>query len=253
MSSLVDTIETIYQGGSHSMINRMHTGRHVPSVPITTKLYMEIPIGSDVFELPLLAYSAFRDMLSHNRHCDTLVAQIYSCGLESSYKSLDSIMKDVLTAKPSLHLCKVRVPGSSNVYYSTYGTVFDSRLKPLMMLSWVFERKPDGNGRMKYHYKKPLLRLNPQTCLLKEDALQRFMAGRMMTSSLESYVTLPYFASMDEYLEQTHSYINRRSFQARIEIDECPFVIRGVDIPSISLTNEALLQMAADHINEILQ
>ena len=253
MSSLVDTIETIYQGGSHSMINRMNTGSHVPSAPTTAKLYMEIPIGSDVFELPLLAYSAFRDMLSHNRHCDTLVAQIYSCGLESSYKSLDAIMKDVLTAKPSLHLCKVRVPGSPTVYYSTYGTVFDSRLKPLMMLSWVFERKADDNGKVKYHYKKPLLRLNPQTCLLKEDALQRFMAGRMLTGSLESYVTIPYFVNMNEFLEQTRSYTDRRNFHVRIEIDECPFVIRGVDIPSISLTNEALLQMAADHIDEILQ
>ena len=243
----------MYQGGSNSMINRMHAGRNTPSAPVTTKLYMEIPINSDVFELPLLAYSAFRDMLKDNRQYDTLVTQIYSCGLESNYKSLDAIMKDVLTAEPSLHLCRVRVPGSSNVYYSTYGTVFDSKLKPLMMLSWVFERKTDGNGKVKYHYRKPLLRLNPQACLLKEDALQRFISGKMLTSSLESYIHTPYYNGMGEYLEQAYSFIVRSGFHIRIEIDECPFVIRGVDIPSISLTNEALLQMAADHIDEILQ
>jgi hypothetical protein len=39
----------------------------------------------------------------------------------------------------------------------------------------------------------------------------------------------------------------------KIEIDECPFVIRSTDVPSISVTNEDLLQLAADHIDEILQ
>jgi hypothetical protein len=39
----------------------------------------------------------------------------------------------------------------------------------------------------------------------------------------------------------------------KIEIDECPFVIRGTDVPSISVTNEDLLQLAADHIDEIIQ
>ena len=39
----------------------------------------------------------------------------------------------------------------------------------------------------------------------------------------------------------------------KIEIDECPFVIRSTDVPSISVTNEGLLQLAADYIDEVLQ
>lgn len=251
-SSLDSVIETIFQGSnSHSVIDRWRSRE--TSAPITPKMYIEIPIDADSFELPLLAFEAFRNTLKSPIEYSTLVAQIYSCGKTSSYKSLDAVMRDVLSTKFSRHLCKVEIPSSTNIYYATFGAVFDSNLKPLMMLSWLMEKKQDGDGRIKYHYKRPLLRLNPYPCTSKEDALQRWLCGKMLTTSLETSINTPYYYGLDDYLEQSRAYSNRGWYSVKVEIDACPFTIRGCDVPSVSVTNEGLLQLAADHILEIMQ
>ena len=43
-----------------------------------------------------------------------------------------------------------------------------------------------------------------------------------------------------------------RKFPVKVEIEDCPFTIRAAATPSISTTNQQLLQVAIDHINEIL-
>jgi hypothetical protein len=210
---------------------------------------MEIPIGSDVFELPLFAFKDFKNMHQNKKIGDVIVASLYSCGQTSSYKSLDSIMKDVLSTYFGRHLCKVQIPNSPNVYYATFGAVFDENFIPLMMLSWIMEREVNEGGVIKYRYKKPLLRLNPYPCLNKEDALQKFICGRWMTTALGTRV---YTASTYDWRNLIEP--NFFGFEhVKIEIDECPFVIRSTDVPSISVTNEGLLQLAADHIDEVLQ
>lgn len=250
MASLNTVIEAIFgDNDRHSQIRRQYYGRHAYDNPTTVKKYMEIPIGSDVFELPLLAFEDFKSMHMNGKESDMIVASLYSCGQTSNYKSLDNIMKDVLSTHFNKHLCKVQISNSPNTYYATFGAVFDENFTPLMMLSWIMERKANAEGVVKYHYKNPLLRLNPYPCLNKEDALQKFICGRMMTTTLGTivYIPSPYgcrdFIESDAYLSFNH---------VKIEIDECPFVIRGTDTPSISVTNEGLLQLAADHIDEIV-
>jgi lipopolysaccharide/colanic/teichoic acid biosynthesis glycosyltransferase len=69
-----------------------------------------------------------------------------------------------------------------------------------------------------------------------------------LIAARESYTPSAYdcrdFIEQSGYLSFNH---------VKIEIDECPFVIRGTEVPSISVTNEGLLQLAAEHIDEILQ
>ena len=251
-SSLDSVIESIFQGSnSNSVIDRYRYRE--TNTPITPQMYMEIPIDGESFELPLLAFEAFRQTLKSPIQYDTLAASVYSCGQTSSYKSLDAVMRDVLSTKFSRHLSKVLIAGSTNVYYATFGTVFDVNLKPLMMLSWLMEKKQDGDGRIKYHYKRPLLRLNPYPCISKEDALQRWLSNKMLTTTLETSINTPYYYDLGDYLEQSRAYSNRGWYSVKVEIDECPFVIRSCDVPSVSVTNEGLLQLAADHILEILQ
>jgi len=117
------------------------------------------------------------------------------------------------------------------------------------MLSWIMERRVNEEGAIKYRYKKPLLRLNPYPCLNKEDALQKFICGRWMTAVLGATVDTPSTYGLREVIEPGCS----RFEHVKIEIDECPFAIKSTDVPSISVTNEDLLQLAADHIDEILQ
>ena len=251
MASLDSVISAIFEdSNSNSRIRRQYYNRNTSNTPITVKKYMEIPIDSDVFELPLFAFEDFRKMHQNNKTGDVIVASLYSYGQTSNYKTLDSIMKDTLSTYFNKHLCKVQIPNSPNIYYATFGAVFDENFTPLMMLSWIMERRINEEGVIKYSYKKPLLRLNPYPCLNKEDALQKFICSRWMTTALGTTVYTPSTYGWGNLIEQ-HGLPS--SNHVKIEIDECPFIIRGTDVPSISVTNEDLLQLAADHIDEILQ
>jgi hypothetical protein len=232
------------------MITRQSYGRSNISAPTTAKKYMEIPISADVFELPLLAFKDFVKIHQQRKESNMIVAQLYSCGQTSTYKSMDSIMKDVLSTYFDRHLSKIEIVGTNNIYYATFGAVFDENFTSLMMLSWIMERRVNEEGVIKYRYKKPLLRLNPYPCLNKEDALQKFICGRWMTTALGTRVHTPSAYYCRDFIEQS-GYLSFN--HVKIEIDECPFVIRGTEVPSISVTNEGLLQLAAEHIDEILQ
>ena len=248
MASLNSVISSIFNNDyCNSVIRRQYRSCNNP---ITFEKYMEIPISSDVFELPLFAFEDFKKMHQDKKIGDVIVASLYSCGQTSNYKSLDSIMKDTLSTPFDKHLCRVQIPSSHNIYYATFGAVFDENFTPLMMLSWIIERRVHEEGFIKYRYKKPLLRLNPYPCLNKEDALQKFICGKWMTTALGATVYTPSTYSWRDFIEQPDylcfDYV-------KVEIDECPFVIKGTDVPSISVTNEDLLQLAAEHIDEILQ
>ena len=247
MTGLGSVISAIFNDDCYNSTIRRQYRREVN--PITSEKYMEIPISSDVFELPLFAFEDFKKMHQNKKEGDVIVASLYSCGQTSNYKSLDSIMKDTLSTYFNKHLYRIQIPNSPNVYYATFGAVFDENFTPLMMLSWVMEKVVNEEGVIKYRYKKPLLRLNPYPCLNKEDALQKFICGRWMTTALGTRVYTPSTYGCVNFLEPSYFSFDH----VKIEIDECPFVIRGTDVPSISVTNEALLQLAADHIDEILQ
>lgn len=245
MASLGSIISTIFEGSSQNS----HIRRGSIDTPITPEKYMEIPINSNVFELPLLAFEDFKKINQNRKACDVIVASLYSCGQTSGYKSFDSIMKDVLSTRFNRHLCKVQVANTPNVYYATFGAVFDENLTPLMMLSWIMEKIVHEGSAIKYQYKKPLLRLNPYPCINKEDALQKFLCGRWVSTTLGTTIYTPSSYGLDYMEDSEHLNFN----YVKVEIDECPFIIRGTDVPSISVTNEGLLQLAADHIDEILQ
>lgn len=252
-TSLDAVINAIFQGGHRNSRIEMSYGRTLETTPVTSKKYMEIPISGDVIELPLLAFDAFRDIKKRSINSDVLVAQLYSCGTTSDYKSLDAIMRDTMSTNFNRHLMQVQIAGCPSTYYATYGAVFNDDLKPLMMLSWIMEKKADGDGRLKYHYKRPLLRINPGVCVSKEDNVQRFIANKVLLNSLNYPIATPYFFNCDAFIDQTRDYSSRSTWAVKVEIDECPFYIKTIDTPSISVTNEGLLQLAADHIEEILQ
>ena len=96
MASLNSVISSIFNDDCcNSMIRRQYgSGGN----PITFEKYMEIPISSDVFELPLFAFEDFKRMHQNKKIGDVIVASLYSCGQTSNYKFLDSIMKDARMA-----------------------------------------------------------------------------------------------------------------------------------------------------------
>lgn len=219
---------------------------------VTERVYMEIPINSKIFELPALALTAFKKMLKDNKPCDVLVASLYSYGKTSTYRSLDGIMRDVLSTDFCNSLWKIVVPGSPNIYYGTQGAVFNKNFQPLMMMSWIIEKHAVDNDMVKYSYNRPLLRIDPNPCVDKEDPLQRYLCGKLMTTSLGNRISYPYTYRNTDYFipkEQNKEF----NPHVKVEIDKCPFLIRKTDTPSISATNENLLKIAEQHMEELLQ
>ena len=243
MANLQTTIERIFE-------DRCHGGNYYgrQRAIATSKKYMEIPITSDTFELPILTLPAFKEMLDEKLDRELLVVQLYSYNNTSQYRSMDAIMKDVLSTEFGERLIKIEVPGSTNYYYGTIGAVFDKDFKPLMMMSWIMERERRDDNTIKYRYKKPLLRLNPVTLTSKEDALLKWLGGRLLSNTLNTIVAPPYFYSCFHFIRQSQYYP-----QPRVEIDVSPFTLRSVDTPSVSVTNESLLNIVEQHIEEILQ
>lgn len=251
--NLEDVIESLFfDSSSNSQIDRRYWGLN-NSIPTTMMRYMEVPLDKDVFELPLFAFSAFKEMHKANIEGDVLTAQLFSCGVSSSYKSLDAIMKDCLSTNFSRHLIQIQLSGTASIYYATFGAVFSEDFEPLMMLSWIMERKTDDEGKVVYHYKRPLLRLKPEICVSKEDSIQRFLSGKMMVAGLNSIIHTPYFYDCHAFLEQGNPYSSGSIHHLKVEIDQSPFIIRDSDTPSVSVTNEDLLQLVADHIDEVIQ
>ena len=246
MASLTSVIQSIYEN-SYSY-SRWNNGSNTS--PVTETRFMEIPISDSTFELPILAITAFGNMLNREEQSDTLVAEMYSTGYTSTYKSLEAIMKELLARPFYYHLSKISIQNTSDVYYSTFGAVFNAEMKPIMMLSWIMERmKTEGHDM--YSFMKPLLRIDPETWLLKENSVQKFLSGRMITNALESTIYPPYNYECREYFN-TERY-GSDTFKVKVEIEESPFIVRSIDTPSISATNEGLLQLAANHIDELMQ
>lgn len=247
MASLESTIESIFvnaRGGSEYYDLGSAT---------TPKKYIEIPIQDSTFELPIFAFRKFRNMADKGTQSDAIVAQLFSYGNTSHYRSLEAIMKEVLSSPFSNRLWKIEVPGSVNIYYGTAGAVFNEELKPIMMMSWLLERVKDEEGNTKYAYKRPIMRLHPMTITSKDDALIRWLGGRFLTNTLNALIGRPFFYGSRYFVQSNNYYNNREYFTARIEIDKCPFIIRGAETPSVSTTNEDLLQVAEEYLQEVLQ
>ena len=250
MATVDSVIKDIFDDNCFTS-SRSYSRSSFPQIPITPKKYMEIPIGADTFELPILAFSAFRRSLLRGYNTDMLVACLYSCGRMSEYRSLDAILKEVMCGNFYNKLYKIEVPNSQKVYYGTMGAIFDKNLNPMMMMSWIFEKKLNSFGVMKYHYKRPVLRINPEAFVKKEDNIQKFLIGRLLSSAVAMTILTPYFSDCNPYFEQVPRYSDRQSFKMQIMIDECPFMIKEPDKPSISVTNEKLLDLVETYLDEM--
>lgn len=228
---------------------RLNTSIRANNLHITTpKVYMEIPINKDIIEIPMFAFYAFRAEVEKEQPSDTIVAELYSCGATSRYKSLEAVMKECLSASfSSSLLVKVNIPNSVDTYYCTYGAVFNSRLEPLMMMSWVLEKENVFTDSYRYYYKRAIIRIDPGVFVSKEDAVQRFIAGKLLVSTINNPVYTPH---CDGIRIPTGNTVNTRIVKA--EIDKCPFIIKKVENPSISVTNRDLLKVAAEHIDELV-
>lgn len=255
--TLEETISRLYWGDSRSQCWGSRDGLSNPNVR-----YMDIPINQEVFEIPLLALDTFVDIVrNHTDGMTSFIAvSLNAIGREPRYKTVDRFMRDVLLENyKNSRLIKLEVKQGSDtvLYYGTQGAVFDKEFNPIMICSYQIQRlertvevnagEPD---MIEYQYKllRPILRVDPQIYLHKENPLEKFIVNKMVNGCLEDTFYPP-----SGYTLCRNFIRNNESLPVKVIIDTCPFQLHQADTPSISTTNQKLLQVAIDHIDELIQ
>ena len=229
--------------------------------------FLEIPITEDVFEIPLFAYNAFYKAATSSNadSIEAIVVKLDTRDYTSGYKSLDRALKDILLEKyDTSRLVKVSVKkGNDDVdYYGTVGAIFNSSFKPLMMCSFIMERyKPvsdDGDNVVnttKYKLIRPVLRIDPEVYMSKADPMEKFIANKMIGLCIENLKRTPsnYYLNGDHTASCCIVTCEQSHLPVKVEIDSCPFSLLTADTPSISTTNQELIKVAIDHLDEIVQ
>jgi hypothetical protein len=245
MANLNCIINSIFDGSyRYSAIRKLY--RYNAPIetdsPVTSTKFMDIPINTNSFELPLFMYWACANVLTGDTIPDVISAKLVSYGLKSDYKTTESIMKDALSTSFEYKLIQVNVSNTS--YYVTYGALFDKDFKPLMMLLWNMNNiSTDDTPRYSL---EPICRVDPVLYVDKKDAIQKFIAGKFITTVLQSYAHVPRQALPIIYSDSNY-------ITPKVEIAPLRFNIRSVSTPSISTDNEALLQLAIDNVEELMQ
>ena len=227
------------------------------SSSVGKKKYMEIPISNDSFELPVFAIKNFVDLTVNNADLstDVITAMLYTLDRKPRYKSIDRYMRDIILEKftrDRLVKCEVKQGSETILYYGTHGAVFDKHFKPVMMCTWLMQRDWLNEETRKYKFVKPVFRIDPSCFINQADPMQRWITRKAAAMGLSQVLEPPYDYDLNEaFYTHTDDPGHNQLSNLVVEVCECPFKIITADVPSISTTNESLLQLAIDHIDEI--
>jgi hypothetical protein len=226
--------------------------------PIEKSSFMVVPISEDAFTVPIFALSSFMNNLTCDNigEAKTLAVNLYNLGYKASYKSLDSNIRSTFKiAFSHSHLIKLASYSPSQTFYSTYGAIFDKDFQPIMMLLWQLEKIPqdEGDWPLKYTFVKPMLWIAPKVFVNKDTAVERYIINKILPTILDiNYIARPRIISdrIRKFIYPSdRGYIDT----VKVEIDKCPYKFKETDVPSISTTNENLLKVALDNIEEVVQ
>lgn len=216
--------------------------------------YLSIPIQGDVIEIPTFAMYAFaiKDLKENQESIDAIVVGLNSTAY-SDYKSIDAKIRDSLSSDYNCrHLTKIVVNDPQNpCYYCAKGAIFNKDLIPQIMMTWQMKRIKDANSTnetWKYLAVRPILRINPSVIINKDNAVERYIVNKIVPMAVSIYgVEGPFIHVNPSIIKDTY---NRLTI--KVEIDKFPFKFNKVDKPSISTTNEKLLKVALDNVDEMI-
>ena len=253
MGNLVSTIEGLYTTIMLRPYTPWRYGRFSP-IAVASSKYMEIPLDKDQFEIPAFAFKAFLQTIE--KGADSIIAWIYNSNFTSVYKSTEAIFRELLSIGYSEgRLMEVRLKAGEPKYYICYGGVFDEDFTPIAMCSWVIDKihYPDSDA-VKYKLVRPILRIDPKCFILKNDSIQRFLAGKFMSTTLGVRILAPspYQYNREGLYSRYIDTSGPSRWKVKAEIDSCPFVIKQGINPSISTSNNDLIQLALDYIDDIV-
>lgn len=230
----------------HQVITGIFDGRHVhhytrsTDIPVTQKpLYLEVPVKEASFELPCFVAASVSSIPFYRIGVDTIVVSLDTRNLVPEYSSLMAYMKEVLLNDFGIdRLIRITTEqqGSPKSYYATYGAIFDDAFHPLLMCSRQMQIA-DRNGEPYLIKRKPIIRVSADCFMMKSNPIERFIAGKFLQTALECRSRCVYIPDIPSL---------------SIEIGDFPFRLKSTSTPSISTSNEELLQVAKNNINEVM-
>lgn len=214
------------------------------SCPIE-KSFMIIPVNKDKIEIPAFAMEEFADYVEKKQSADVFIARLECQNYKTTYTTVDSIVREIICEDPGKKLVKMCIPGYDSLYYGTKGAIFDKDLRPLMMMSWVFNKEKDAEGDDVFFFDRPIVRINPDCYVSQSNSLERYISKKIITQSLNASVWVPTVTGLKN---------KRITYMApKVEIDTCPFKIVQADRPSVLTTTKQILQTVTDYIDELIQ
>ncbi len=212
--------------------------------------YMVVPVSGNVIEVPVFALRDFMEYVTQKGSLEELVVCLRDTEFITTYASMPGKIQDALSLPYSTARCfrtermlKI-ITGASptDYYYGAQGMLLNHDFFPVMMMSWVLEKVEEGTDT-KYRLTRPILRIAPEV-INKSDALRRYIVNKIIPTSLESTIRSPRMLGLKA--EQS-------CMRVKVEIDQNPFPVRRTAVPSISTTNQELLDIALENLDEIVQ
>ena len=218
--------------------------------------YLEIPIKDYTFEIPVVAVNTFRDRVERGSgSADAITVKLYNDSRKARYTTPDRNMRDILMTQWAVdHLVNIPVNYNGNVitYYGGHGMLLTANFKPLVILSWQFERSmetdEEGTPLTKYSFIKPIIRIDPD-CFSNSDPMMKWCVNKLFKTALTEGVYFSFGNTTNRHFNPVPSSIMRPS----ILIEKIPFNVRTPDVPDVLTTREEILQPVIDHIDELLQ
>lgn len=216
--------------------------------------YMTVPLSSDLIEVPSLALPTFETNLQLrdcNNYPEELAITLTCQGARTNYKSLEAVIRDVFPIRFNTHHL-IKIPDQKDTtkkYYITNGAIFDEDFNPIVLVTWQIQKVYSDNTSFKLNFIRPILRVSPEVVINRGNSIERFIVNKLMTNALSIYrIEIPSINGNDIFEAQWG-----QSFKAEVVIDKIPFPVKKVDVPSISTTNEKLLDVALNNIDELVQ
>ena len=229
---------------SSATYNTVQDGRN--PCPIEEN-FMIIPVNKDKIEIPAFALDEFVYYAEEKQSVDVFIARLECQNYKTTYTTVDSIVREIICEDPDKKLIKMCIPRYDSLYYGTKGAIFDKDLKPLMMMSWVFNKEKNAEGNDVFFFDRPIVRINPDCYVSQSNSLERYISKKIITQSLNSSVWVPTVAGAGLRTNRI------RYMTPKVEIDTCPFKIVQADRPSVLTTTKQILQTVTDYIDELIQ